>query len=87
MPFGNGAHLNALVDGSTRFSQTTRTLRLFLSHTVSGQLWQTGGDVGVPNFDTGEGIPAWAFKIEGRLLEVCFFDFLIIFRVSYARIQ
>ena len=59
-------------NGSTRYSQTTRTLRLFLSHTVSGQLWQTGGDVGVPNFDTGEGIPAWAFKIEGRLLEVFF---------------
>jgi len=49
--------------------QTTRTLRIFLSHTVSGQLWQTGGDVAA-NFETGEGIPAWAFKIEGRLLEV-----------------
>ena len=51
--------------------QTTRTLRIFLSHTVSGQPWQTGG---VPpentNFETGEGIPAWSFRIEGRLLEV-----------------
>lgn len=53
-------------DGS---GQTTRTLRIFLSHTVSGQLWQTGGDV-VANFETGEGIPAWTFKIEGRMLEV-----------------
>jgi hypothetical protein len=37
---------------------------------VSGQHWQTGGDVAA-NFETGEGIPAWAFKIEGRMLEVC----------------
>jgi hypothetical protein len=47
-----------------------------LSHTVSGQVWQTGeteaaegGDAGV-NFETGQGIPAWAIKIDGRLLEV-----------------
>jgi SWI/SNF-related matrix-associated actin-dependent regulator of chromatin subfamily D len=51
--------------------QTTRTLRIFLSHTVSGQLWQNPSDQpAVTNFETGEGIPAWAFKIEGRLLEV-----------------
>jgi SWI/SNF-related matrix-associated actin-dependent regulator of chromatin subfamily D len=51
--------------------QTTRTLRIFLSHTVSEQTWQAvdGLDRTV-NFETGEGIPAWAFKIEGRLLEV-----------------
>lgn len=52
--------------------QTTRTLRLFLSHTVSGQPWQqgdasAGGNV---NVETGEGIPAFQFKVEGRLLEV-----------------
>jgi len=52
------------------FPQTTRTLRIFLSHTVSSQLWQTGDIPPVANFETGEGIPAWAFKIEGRLLEV-----------------
>jgi hypothetical protein len=52
--------------------QTTRTLRLFLNHTVSGQVWQAGAEAGgVANFETGEGIPAWTFKIEGRLLEVC----------------
>jgi hypothetical protein len=51
--------------------QTSRTLRIFLGHTVSGQVWQTGTDAGEgANFETGEGIPAWAFKIEGRLLEV-----------------
>jgi len=56
--------------------QTTRTLRIFLSHTVSGQVWQTGetapaeGGDGAVNFETGQGIPAWAIKIEGRLLEV-----------------
>lgn len=53
------------------FSQTTRTLRIFLSHTVSSQQWQNAGDIPpAANFETGEGIPAWAFKIEGRLLEV-----------------
>ncbi|CAA7262676.1 unnamed protein product [Cyclocybe aegerita] len=58
-------------DALGRTPTTIRTLRIFLSHTVSGQLWQTGGDIGtIANFETGEGIPAWSFKIEGRLLEV-----------------
>ncbi|KAG6865588.1 hypothetical protein C0991_001137 [Blastosporella zonata] len=56
-------------DALARNPTTSRTLRLFLSHTVSGQLWQGGGDISA-NFETGEGIPAWAFKIEGRLLEL-----------------
>ncbi|GLB44557.1 putative SWIB/MDM2 domain containing protein [Lyophyllum shimeji] len=56
-------------DALGRNPTTTRTLRIFLSHTVSGQLWQTGGEV-TANFETGEGIPAWQFKIEGRLLEL-----------------
>ena len=52
-------------------SQATRTLRIFLSHTVSSQQWQNPGEIPpAANFETGEGIPAWAFKIEGRLLEV-----------------
>jgi SWI/SNF-related matrix-associated actin-dependent regulator of chromatin subfamily D len=55
-------------------AQTTRTLRLFLSHTVSGQPWQSetssSGTAEAPNFETGQGIPAWQLKIEGRLLEV-----------------
>ncbi|KAL1742058.1 hypothetical protein HDZ31DRAFT_44090 [Schizophyllum fasciatum] len=57
-------------DALSRQVTTTRTLRIFLSHTVSGQPWQTGG---MPpenaNFETGEGIPAWSLRIEGRLLE------------------
>ncbi|KAH9936917.1 SWI/SNF complex 60 kDa subunit [Amylocystis lapponica] len=67
-------------DALMRIIPTARTLRIFLSHTVSGQAWQqTGdgvvpggeGDAGVnPSPETGEGIPAWAFKIEGRLLEI-----------------
>ncbi|KAF5329771.1 hypothetical protein D9619_009133 [Psilocybe cf. subviscida] len=58
-------------DAIVRTPTTTRTLRLFLSHTVSGQLWQNTSDMpAVTNFETGEGIPAWAFKIEGRLLEL-----------------
>ncbi|TFK37555.1 hypothetical protein BDQ12DRAFT_666840 [Crucibulum laeve] len=56
-------------DALAKNPMTTRTLRIFLSHTVSGQLWQTGGET-QPNFETGEGIPAWSFKIEGRLLEL-----------------
>lgn len=55
------------------FWQTTRTLRVFLSHTLSGQPWQLGegnADGETVNFETGQGIPAWSFKVEGRLLEV-----------------
>ncbi|KAJ7634200.1 SWI/SNF complex 60 kDa subunit [Mycena polygramma] len=58
-------------DALVRTQTTTRTLRLFMSHTVSGQSWQTTPDLNdAPNFETGEGIPAWALKIEGRLLEL-----------------
>ncbi|KAJ7180472.1 SWI/SNF complex 60 kDa subunit [Mycena filopes] len=58
-------------DALVRTPTTTRTLRLFMSHTVSGQSWQTAPDLNdAPNFETGEGIPAWALKIEGRLLEL-----------------
>ncbi|KAF8809814.1 SWI/SNF complex 60 kDa subunit [Phlegmacium glaucopus] len=58
-------------DALGRTPSTTRTLRIFLSHTVSGQPWQNAGEIQpAVNFETGEGIPAWAFKIEGRLLEV-----------------
>lgn len=55
-----------------QLAQTTRTLRIFLSHTVSDQAWQTNGAPAgdAPNFEGGQGIPAWAFKIEGRVLEV-----------------
>ena len=55
------------------FWQTTRTLRVFLGHTLSGQPWQVGegnADGETVNFGTGQGIPAWSFKVEGRLLEV-----------------
>ncbi|KAJ7908286.1 SWI/SNF complex protein [Mycena leptocephala] len=58
-------------DALVRTPTTTRTLRLFMSHTVSGQSWQTTPDLNdAPNFETGEGIPAWSLKIEGRLLEL-----------------
>ncbi|TFK27307.1 SWI/SNF complex 60 kDa subunit [Coprinopsis marcescibilis] len=56
-------------DALSRSPTTTRTLRIFLSHSTSGQTYQTTPDQ-VPNFETGEGIPAWQFRIEGRLLEV-----------------
>ena len=56
--------------------QITRTLRIFLSYTASGQVWQMGetasaeGGDGAVNFETGQGITVWVIKIEGRLLEV-----------------
>ncbi|KAK7677179.1 hypothetical protein QCA50_019888 [Cerrena zonata] len=64
-------------DALSRTITTTRTLRIFLSHTVSGQAWQQGetsasatpAPDGNVNPETGEGVPAWQFKIEGRLLE------------------
>ncbi|KAH8822733.1 SWI/SNF complex protein [Flagelloscypha sp. PMI_526] len=60
-------------DALSRPPSTTRTLRLFLSHTVSGQAWQTNSmdnDAEKPDFETGEGIAAWQFKLDGRLLEM-----------------
>jgi len=60
-------------DALGRTASATRTLRLFLSHTVSGQAWQSetsaSGTTDPPNFETGQGVPAWQLKIEGRLLE------------------
>ncbi|TFY76960.1 hypothetical protein EWM64_g7050 [Hericium alpestre] len=64
-------HLS-LVSPALMDMQTTRTLRLFVSHTVSGQAWQTGqpeASSETPNPETGQGIPAWQLKVEGRLLE------------------
>jgi len=59
-------------DALARNPTTTRTLRIFVSHTVSGQAWQVGEAEaeGAVNFETGQGIPAWSLKVEGRLLEV-----------------
>jgi hypothetical protein len=70
-----------IVSNSLAGEQTTRTLRIFLSHTVCNQVWQTGGkpEDSTVNFETGEGIPTWSLKIEGRLLEVCLPDTLIAF--------
>ncbi|KAG8215419.1 SWI/SNF complex 60 kDa subunit [Butyriboletus roseoflavus] len=59
-------------DALARNPTTTRTLRVFVSHTVSGQPWQVGeadGEGDAVNFETGQGIPAWSLKVEGRLLE------------------
>ncbi|KAF9235929.1 BAR-domain-containing protein [Melanogaster broomeanus] len=60
-------------DALARTPTTTRTLRVFISQTVSGQAWQVGetdGEGEAVNFETGQGIPAWSLKVEGRLLEV-----------------
>lgn len=42
---------------------------MFMSHTVSGQAWQ-GADGEMASLDSEENVPAWVFKLEGRLLEV-----------------
>ncbi|KAG9312916.1 SWI/SNF complex 60 kDa subunit [Chiua virens] len=60
-------------DALARNPTTARTLRVFVSHTVSGQPWQVGegdGEGDTVNFETGQGIPAWSLKVEGRLLEL-----------------
>jgi SWI/SNF-related matrix-associated actin-dependent regulator of chromatin subfamily D len=58
-------------DTLSRHPTTTRTLRLFLSHTVSSQPWQTGSEAPEnPNVETGEGVPSWQLKFEGRMLEL-----------------
>ncbi|KAI0632673.1 SWI/SNF complex 60 kDa subunit [Trametes polyzona] len=60
-------------DALQRIIPSTRTLRIFLSHTVSGQAWQREGldaDAAQPNLETGENIPAWQLKIDGRVLEI-----------------
>lgn len=47
--------------------QTRRTLRVFISHSCSNQTWQTTDSP--PNFETGEGVPSWTLRIQGRLLD------------------
>ncbi|KAI0686141.1 SWI/SNF complex 60 kDa subunit [Earliella scabrosa] len=59
-------------DALQRIIPATRTLRIFLSHTVSGQAWQREGlegEAAQPNPETGENIPAWQLRIDGRMLE------------------
>lgn len=63
-------------DALQRITPTIRTLRIFLSHTVSGQTWQQPvtasvgeGEAGKVEHDSGDGIPAWQLRIDGRLLE------------------
>ncbi|KAG8871976.1 SWI/SNF complex component snf12 [Tulasnella sp. 331] len=46
-----------------------RKLRIFLSHAMSGQVWQEPVVVGAGDLETGQPIPAWTFRIEGRLLD------------------
>jgi SWI/SNF-related matrix-associated actin-dependent regulator of chromatin subfamily D len=48
-----------------------------LSHSVEGQPWQSGAEgtglsSGITSLDfaSGQGIPSWTFKVEGRLLDI-----------------
>lgn len=56
--------------------QIKRTLRVYLSNTAYNQAWQNEEDIAAGkepmsvNIETGDGIPGWDFKIEGRLLDV-----------------
>ncbi|KAG9075559.1 SWI/SNF complex component snf12, partial [Ceratobasidium sp. 370] len=57
-----------LQDGVQKVIKTRRTLRVFISHTTSSQIWQTSDSSAPPNFETGEGVPSWTLRIQGRLL-------------------
>ncbi|KAI0750937.1 SWI/SNF complex 60 kDa subunit [Daedaleopsis nitida] len=57
-------------DALQRSIPVTRTLRVFLSHTVSGQAWQREDVEVQPNPETGENIPAWQLRVDGRMLEL-----------------
>ncbi|KAG8936115.1 SWI/SNF complex component snf12 [Tulasnella sp. 419] len=49
--------------------KTRRKLRVFISHTASGQSWQGASFTNGLDFDSGVGIPSWTLRIEGRLLD------------------
>ncbi|KAG9088155.1 SWI/SNF complex component snf12, partial [Ceratobasidium sp. 392] len=57
-----------LHDGMQKIIKTRRTLRVFISHTASSQAWQISDTSAPPNFETGEGVPSWTLRIQGRLL-------------------
>ncbi|KAG8727970.1 SWI/SNF complex component snf12, partial [Ceratobasidium sp. 423] len=58
-----------LQDGLQKMMKTRRTLRVFVSHTTSNQVWQASENPAPPNFETGEGVPSWTLRIQGRVLE------------------
>jgi SWI/SNF-related matrix-associated actin-dependent regulator of chromatin subfamily D len=51
-------------------------MRVYISNTAYNQAWQREEDVAAGrepmsvNVETGDGIPSWDLKIEGRLLDV-----------------
>ncbi|KAG8725173.1 SWI/SNF complex component snf12 [Ceratobasidium sp. 395] len=59
-----------LQDGIQKVIRTRRTLRVFISHTASSQVWQNNEASAPPNFETGEGVPSWTLRIQGRLLPI-----------------
>ncbi|KZV82169.1 hypothetical protein EXIGLDRAFT_627443 [Exidia glandulosa HHB12029] len=66
--------LAEISDALARTPTVTRTLRVFLSHSVSGQSWQEAAaplqDGASMEVESGQAIPAWTFRVEGRLLDV-----------------
>ncbi|CAE6479717.1 unnamed protein product [Rhizoctonia solani] len=58
-----------LQDGLQKVIKARRTLRVFVSHATSNQAWQAAENPAPPNFETGEGVPSWTLRIQGRLLE------------------
>ncbi|QRV90415.1 SWI/SNF complex protein [Ceratobasidium sp. AG-Ba] len=57
-----------LQDSIQKVVKVRRTLRVFVSHTSSSQAWQASENSVPPNFETGEGVPSWTLRIQGRLL-------------------
>lgn len=66
---GGNMHSKA---NSLRFRQAHKVLRVFVSHRCSGQSWQTNQndpESQTIDFQSGEGIPSWTLKVEGRVLQ------------------
>lgn len=66
------AEVNDAIGKPTRIK---RTMRVYLSNTAYNQAWQKEEDIAAGkepmsvNVETGDGIPGWDLKIEGRLLD------------------
>ncbi|GJJ09820.1 hypothetical protein Clacol_004044 [Clathrus columnatus] len=60
-------------DAINKVATVHRTLRVFLSHMVEKQPWQTGGTLNMDpssvDFTSGQNIPSWTLKVEGRILD------------------
>lgn len=57
-------------DALGRPTKVKRTLRVYLSYTAYNQAAQQSTEETLPDPVTGQGVPGWTLRIEGRLLDV-----------------